>query len=35
MEAISFHQAGIYGTPQDGLTEIFTVVPAGIYAIGI
>jgi hypothetical protein len=35
VETVTFHQAALYGNPQDGLVEVFTVVPAGVYAIGI
>lgn len=34
-ETSGFKQASIYGSPQDGLVELFTVVHPAVYAIGI
>ena len=34
-ETSTFEQASLYGSPQDGVTELFTVVTPGVYAVGI
>jgi len=34
-ETSSFKQAALYGSPQDGIAQLFTVVESGTYAIGI
>jgi len=34
-ETTTFKQAALWQSPQDGITQIFTVVESGTYAIGI
>jgi len=34
-DASLFHQSALYRSPQDGVTQIFTIVESGTYAVGI